>query len=273
VFDLITIAAVIGLVLALRRRESELQHGGEERRRESGGLHRRRAWMLAAWLVAIWVVDSRAGFTFAMVPLAILAASALPSRATEWLPPGSVRPLVHVRRHVLAAVGTIAVLVGLAFGNYLSGLRPSSPTFALGADQTQAMRWVDESTPSDAVFVVVAGGNSWEIDAASEWFPALAERRSAGTVQGHEWLGTAAWQGQQDAYNSLQSCAIDVLPCIADWADRYEQPVTHVFLPKGQLHGPSSPTDCCPAPRHSVDLVPGARVVYDGPGATVIELP
>jgi len=64
-----------------------------------------------------------------------------------------------------------------------------------------------------------------------------------------------------------------VLPCVVAWADTFDMPVTHVLLPKGHLHGPSSDADCCPAPRHSVELVPGARVIYDGPGATVIELP
>jgi hypothetical protein len=272
IFDVITIAAVVGLVLAVRNRESHAQHPGQERRREHGGLHRRRVLMLPIWLVAIWVVDSRAGFAFAMVPLALLAASALVGLTTAWLPPVGTRPFAHIQRHPLATICTLAVIVGLVLGNYHSGVRPSSPLYALSSEQSQAIAWVRENTPRDAVLAVVTGSDHWELDAVSEWFPAISSRRSAGTVQGHEWLGNVAWQRQQDAYASLQVCANDVLPCVLAWAERYELPVTYVFLPKGQLHGPTSPADCCRAPRHSVELVPGSRVVYDGPGATVIEL-
>jgi hypothetical protein len=273
VFDLITIAAVVGLVLAVRQREVHVPHPGPERRREHGAVRRRSVLMLPLWLLVIWIVDYRAGHAFAMVPLALLAASALVGRAGAWLPPAGARPFAHVRSHPLAAATTLAVIAGLVVGNAISGLHPFSPLYALTTEQRQAITWASESTPRDAVFAVVTGGTVWHIDYVSEWFPAIADRRSAGTVQGAEWLGNAAWRRQQDAYAGLQYCAIDVLSCVAAWAERYEQPVTYVFLPKGRLHGPASPGDCCPAPRHSVELVPGARVVYDGPGATVIELP
>jgi hypothetical protein len=273
IFDLITIAAVVGLFLAVRRRESQEQHQGHERRTEQGRFRQRRAVMLPIWLLVIWIVDSRAGFAFAMVPLALLAATALLALTIAWLPAGDKRPFAHVREHPLGATLALAFVVGLVFANYFSGLRPTSPMHAISGEQWDAIAWAGEGTPGDAVLAVVTGSNTWELDAVSEWFPAIADRRSAGTVQGSEWLGNAAWQAQLSAYADLQLCAVDVLPCVLDWAQRHEMPVTHVFIPKGELHGPTSPVDCCPAPRHSVELVPGARVVYDGPGATVIELP
>jgi hypothetical protein len=135
------------------------------------------------------------------------------------------------------------------------------------------MEWAGEQLGADAVFAVITSGPAWQSDAASEWFPALSGRRSAATVQGYEWLGGDAWTRQQEAYEDLQACSNDVLLCVVAWSQEYGIAVTHVFLPKGQLHGPLSDLDCCPAPRHSVDLVPGARVIYDGSGATIIELP
>lgn len=272
-FDVITIAAVAGLVLAVRRRDAGDQHPGHDRRMKHGRFHQRRALMLPLWLIVIWVVDYRAGYAFAMVPLALLASSALLALTPGWLPAGDTRPFAHLRSHPVAAIGTLAVIVGLVLGNYFSGVRPGSPLHALSNEQVQAIAWAGEHTPRDAVLAVVTGSKQWEIDAASEWFPAVSGRRSAGTVQGAEWLDHAAWQRQQEAYESLQVCAVDALPCVLAWAERYEVPLTHVFLPKGQLDGPTSPPDCCRAPRHSVELVSGSRVVYDGPGATVIELP
>ncbi len=94
----------------------------------------------------------------------------------------------------------LAAIVGLVFANYFSGIRPTSPLHALSSEQRQAIIWAGESTPEDAVLAVVTGTGAWEIDAVSEWFPAIADRRSAGTVQGSEWLGNAAWQRQLDAY-------------------------------------------------------------------------
>lgn len=251
VFDVITIGALIGVVLAFRRRE----------------------FMLPVWLVAIWLVDSRAGYTFAMVPLALLTAYALLSLTRLWLPTAGTRPFDHIRKHRAGTAVVIAALCGLVVANYYSGLRPSSPLHGLDNEQQSALVWAGENTPDDAVFAVLTNGTFWENDAVSEWFPALTDQRSAATVQGYEWLGNVAWQRQQGSYDSLQACARDVLPCVLAWSDTYDLPITHVFLPKGQLHGPSSAIDCCPAPRHSVELVPGARVIYDGPGATVIQLP
>lgn len=251
VFDVITIGALIGAVLAFRRR----------------------AFMLPIWLGAIWLVDSRAGYTFAMVPLALLTAYALLGLTGAWLPAAGTRPIDHIRNHPGWSAVALGVLCGLIVANYYSDLRPSSPLHGLDTAHQSAVVWAGENTADDAVFAVVTNGTFWEDDAISEWFPALTDRRSAATVQGSEWLGPDVWERQQDAYDGLQACGRDVLPCVLAWSDTYDLPITHIFLPKGQLHGPSSEPDCCPAARHSVELVPGARVIYDGPGATVIQLP
>ncbi len=124
------------------------------------------------------------------------------------------------------------------------------------------------------MFAVVTGSDAWEIDDVSEWFPAIANRRSAGTVQGHEWLGNAAWQRQQDAYASLQDCAVDVLPCVLEWAERYEL-AGDPRLPPERPIARTHELRRIAAPRRATasSWLPGSRVVYDGPGATVIELP
>jgi hypothetical protein len=251
VFDVITVTALIGAAMAVRRRE----------------------FMLPLWIAVIWIVDARAGYTYATVPLAMLAGYGLSNVASSWLPEAGTSPLDHVRKHPGASAVAVAVIAGLVLANYFSGLQSTSPLHGLSADQRSAITWAGENTGDEAVFAVVTGGPSWENDAVSEWFPALTDRRSAATVQGSEWLGPATWSAQQDAYTSLQACGRDVLPCVVAWSDRLDMAVTHVFVPKGRLHGPTTPDDCCPAVRHSVELVAGARVVYDGPGATVIELP
>lgn len=249
--DVIAIVGLLGVAVAIRRRD----------------------FLLPVWLAAILVLDSRAGATFGMVPIAMLAAYFLREVAGSWFPEPGERPFAYAARHRWRSVAAIVVLLALVFGNYLSALVETSPLFALSPDQRAGMAWAEESTPADAAIAVVTAGSHWETDAVSEWFPTLANRMSVATVQGFEWLGPGAWDQRRDAYEELQECGRDVLPCVIDWAARHEIAITHIYLPSGQLNGPLSTFDCCPAPRHSVELVPGARVIYNGPGATIIAMP
>jgi hypothetical protein len=251
VLDVIGVAGMVGAVLAVHRRDL----------------------LLPAWLVVIAVVDSRAGSTYAMVPLSMLAAYAVMAITPNWLPGKGESPIRLVARHPWRVAGAVALLAALVIGNYLSAFVFTSPLFPLTSAQRDAMAWVGTWVDDEDVFVVVSGAPSWENDPTSEWFPALTGGQSAGTVQGTEWLGSEAWIRQEDAYLDLQICSRDTLPCVLEWAATYGVAVTHVYLPKGQLHGALAGTDCCAAPRHSVELVPGARVLYDEAGATIIELP
>lgn len=249
-FDVITLAGAVGLIVALIRREA----------------------LLPIWLVATLLVDGRAGSTFSMVPLSLLAGYGLAALAPAPLREVGLQPWRFMRQHPWSSAGIAAVVVTLFLASYVSAIRPLSPMHALNEEQRAGMEWVGTHLPSDAVLAAVTD-SEWAKDAVSEWLPTLAIRRSAATVQGYEWLGAERYAAQQAAYRSLQRCARDVLPCVIAWADATHVAITHVYLPKGRLHGPYSDRDCCPAPRNSVELVPGARVVYDGPGATVIELP
>jgi hypothetical protein len=248
-FDVIGLAALVGVAVAVFRREL----------------------LLPVWLAVVWIVDARAGATFSMVPMAILVgylALVVAAQLNIAEVAGSSR-----RGRIALDIATGAVLVALVLANYVSSLRPNSPLYALPIEQRTAMTTMAESVGPDAQVAVITGGSEWGLDATSEWFPTISGLRSIATVQGYEWLGHAAWDRQQAAYEALQECANDVLLCVLAWADEYGMAPTHVLIPKGELHGPLSDLDCCPAPRHSVELVPGARVIYDGPGATMIELP
>ncbi len=249
-FDVISYVGLTGFVIAIVRRD----------------------FLLPVWLVATLLADARAGSTFSMVPLSLLVGYAVVSLVPARVPDLGQRPFSWIRLHPWQSLGTVALLVTLFMASITSAQRPQSPMHALNPDQREAMVWVGRNLPADVSLAVVTDSNWWQ-DAASEWLPAIALRRSAATVQGYEWLGGPQFVQKQDAHEDLQSCSRDVLPCVVMWAQAYEVTITHVFLPKGPLHGPFSAEDCCPALRHSLGLVPGARLIYDGPGATVIELP
>ena len=135
-------------------------------------------------------------------------------------------------------------------------------------DQASAMTWVRDETEPDIQFVV-ATVTYWGGDEISEWFPAMAERRSVATVQGSEWLGAEGYEAQLDRNFAVISCSRSTDQCFADWTASEGLSDAWLFIPKGQVSGPLSASDCCPALR---ELVRGGalyEVMYDGPGATI----
>jgi len=57
--------------------------------------------------------------------------------------------------------------------------------------------------------------------------------------------------------------------CMAEWSEADGLSDAWLFIPKGQLNGPLSAQDCCPALRETVQTSGRYEVVYDGVGATI----
>jgi hypothetical protein len=80
---------------------------------------------------------------------------------------------------------------------------------SLGAEDRRAMEWARDFTPEDARFAVMPV-DVWPGDYPGEWFPVLADRVSATTPQGYEWV-EGAFDDREDVHDELRDCA---------WADR-----------------------------------------------------
>ena len=167
------------------------------------------------------------------------------------------------RRALVAAAAAVVLFLAL-IGSLGSVADGSSKLHSLNADHLDAMAWLAANTEEEAnVLVPVAG--VWGDDEMSEWLPALAQRQSIGTVQGSEWLGVETFEAQLATHNAIRDCSGSTVACYAS-----VDPTALLFIPKGQLAGPFSPGDCCPALRETVEAE-GYRVIYDGPGATIAE--
>ena len=70
----------------------------------------------------------------------------------------------------------------------------------------QMMAWVSENTPADSRFLILTGRADVMTDATQEWFPVLAERHSATTLQGLEWILGEEFYPRWDDLSALQSC-------------------------------------------------------------------
>jgi hypothetical protein len=238
--DVIVIAAVAGLVASVARRR----------------------FRIPVLLVAVYVVGAGGGEFLAAPVWALLAGSGIMSLAFLMR-----RALADVGDPLARAVfiGTAVVALFLALiGSLGSSTDRSSKLHPLSPAQVTAMEWVRDNAPS-GVAVIVPSDEVWGFDDIGEWFPAIAERQSIGTVQGSEWLGGDGFRRQLVRHTQIGACAGATAGCYvaldaAAW----------IYVPKGQLNGLFSPDDCCPALRSTLESA-GYRVVYDGAGATIAE--
>ena len=89
---------------------------------------------------------------------------------------------------------------------------------------------------------------------------AIARRQAVGTVQGSEWLGADGFDAQLDLHYAIRDCGGSTVSCYSEI-----DPEAAVFVPKGQLNGIFSPTDCCPALRETLDKLNLGFAYLDAP--------
>jgi len=247
----------------------------------------RRGAFLPLWWLTIILLDTRAGATYASIPVALLAGLAI----TEVIVPIIARPplwnglvpdiargdgwetvMRAPRRRQWAVAVVLFVLIGYgvasavvrrpslgAEGRYLTSLTP---------DDRMAMSWVVGHTSPASRFLIVVGGaaGGWWADRVGEWFPVLARRVSVATVQGTEWLPAGTFENRERQYDRLQVCAMWGATCLEQWARASALPYTHVYIPK-TLAFP-----CCGPLESALRHDPDYRLVFDGPGAAIYEV-
>lgn len=210
------------------------------------------------FLLLIYLAGAGGGDFLAATPWALAAGTGIAALVEVATPRHSSG---RVRRYAAAAIGAVAIFLALV-GSLASGAEGSSKLHALSADHHRAMAWLADNTDADAAVLVPTAG-VWGDDEVSEWLPALGHRHSIGTVQGSEWLGAEAFEARLAVHQRIRDCAGSTIACYTEI-----DPSATVFIPKGQLGGPFSPGDCCPALRESLASA-AYQVLYDGPGATI----
>ncbi len=235
----------------------------------------RRQFRRPVWFVLQILVEPRGGGAFASVPLAIVAgqggekllALLFPAAAGN----GSERGLGEMFGSIRGVRWSVPVTIAVVAATVLLTIqRPEFPARAIGADDRAAMEWVQGHVPIDATFAVVTG-DVYGYQGTDEWFPSLAGRVSVATQQGTEWLGRGRWRAAYEAHGALQACASRDISCLDEWSVSTSIRFAYVYSPKGRLYGPMSAEDCCTILRASLSGSPRARLVFDGPGASIWE--
>jgi hypothetical protein len=256
----------------------------------------RKRFLLPVWWLTIIMFDTRAGATYAVVPVAMLAGlgithvlfSVLSSNRDHDSPLIRTSRNVHERLWVQRRASWRSSLLPHSFpillyvfiysyavlGAVSTKLTPASETrnlATLSKEERAAMQWVAATTPPSSRFVVVPENEwtGWNISKTSEWFPVLAERSSVGTVQGYEWLPNGGFRKQVNNFKPLRKCASGTVKCLDDWSRQTAMEFTHVYIPQPSLSAAESYLLCCELLISSLKDDSRYELLYSGPGAVV----
>ena len=222
-------------------------------------------YLLPLWWVTILVFDARAGWTYATLPVAMLAGLGVGDALIPLLRGAVAGRGKSPRWHRIGALGALlaytiaaSVVDRVDFGGEARDRQPLTPA------QRADMGWVARATPPSSRFLVVSG-EPWFTDRAAEWFPVLADRRSVATVQGSEWI-PGAFHDRIEAAEKLRGCGSGDDECLEGWATEWNVAYTHVFVMDS-----TEWNWCCRRLIRSLNRSPAYRQVHAGEGGWVFE--
>lgn len=228
----------------------------------------RRQAFLPAWVLLTFFVEPRSAPLSLAPCMALLAALALgrifqafPGKQGAGQAPGE---LFH-RRGVKPALGVL--LAQWLFSAMALVLLEGGLT--VSAADRQAFDWIRANTPAESRFLVLTG-NEPMTDPVSEWFPALAERRSLATVQGYEWIAATDFGDVMQKAQEAQGCFFRGPACVDAWPDDNRVRPDYLYL--GRQPAPSSgEAGAFEQPLENLLLATGEyALVYQAPGIAIL---
>ncbi len=183
----------------------------------------RKEWLLPVWIAVSFLTSWRASPFSAIFPVAMLGAMGLERLVGETPEPFAALYASPAKRNVLLLLLAYNLMGGLWAATGIAYEQRLVP-----AERSSLSR-VANLTPPDSRFLVITGASA-PGDALAEWFPALTQRTSVATAQGHEWTASpnvtqAYWQA-----SDLQACVDQTIQCLQDWAQRYAVAYQYVYI-------------------------------------------
>lgn len=173
-------------------------------------------YFLIAWVLLCLAVDPRGGLPVSVFPFSIMVATALADGIAARLANPNMETFSSESWIDALKLNSGRLFFGFFILLFVYNAYKVSNTLSfqvLGAEQLKAIEWVKSNTnPSDRFLILDEQGNPL-LSPLTEWFPALAERRSIATIQGTEWL-----EGDRH-YNSLYETIIDIHQCLSQDLD------------------------------------------------------
>lgn len=189
-------------------------------------------WILPVWALAAALVNPRSLERSLSIPLSLLAGTAL----DEIILPGlhSLRERLPLRSSLFPNLFSAALIGYLLFRSALTAMLYIASTTrtldSLPPADRSAMTWVSEHTPPESRFLLLTPPMIWENNHTAEWFPALADRFSASTVQGSEWL-PGGYPLRSRIYRLINECALETSPdCLQRALSESGQGFDYIYL-------------------------------------------
>jgi hypothetical protein len=176
------------------------------------------------WAMICLIADPRGGIPASIFPFTVLAMSAL----TEGIAPQLLNIKTDNQYPDSWAHSLYTKIGRLFFGFFillfLYNAYNVSNTLSyqvLGPEEFEAINWVKSNTGVTDHFLILDEQGNPLLSPLTEWFPALAGRRSIATLQGTEWLGgDKHYNKQYPAIASLHECLYKDVNCLYDLRDK-----------------------------------------------------
>lgn len=225
-----------------------------------------RRWLLLAWFLTLIIFFPRSGDQYAMVPMAMLCALAV-GKVFGYILNHKGVPRTWGR--IVVATGAVWLFLHSAGTAYLSAPTTQVQDSLLNNDDITAFRWVREHIKPGAYFALARGNLTW-YDPIAEWFYPFTRSVNATGFQGREWKSPAEFDRWRDRTITLQNCNF-APTCLEEWISEPGWRTDYLYLRKPP-EAQAGNLSCCPTLKSAVNQI-RYKLLYDGPGAYIYELP
>ena len=204
----------------------------------------RKDYFLVAWVLLCLFVDPRSGLPVVIFPFSIMAVTALADGIASRLsivnaesssPDGWMDSLkFNSGRLFFGFFILLFVYNAYKVSNTLSFQ-------VLDAEERKAIEWAKTNTDADGNFLILDEQGNPLLSPLTEWFPALAERRSIATIQGTEWLPEKRHYNELYAtITDIHQCLYQDVDCLYKFQDRLPNDYEYIMLSSNQQAGNKS---------------------------------
>ncbi len=216
----------------------------------------RKEYGLLIWTLMILGTATRQSHTFLFMPLAMMAGYSI--------------HLLSQQIKIKYQIVLVSMILALIFSFISTFGHEFTPFDYLRKPERTAMSWINNNTGVESEFIVVSSYPDWAwfLDTTSEWFPALAKRKSLATVQAYEWLPD--FSGRLKLNSKFKRCNDYDLNCLNQLILDTELRYTHIYISKKTKLEPDLPA-CCTLLINSIGRSADFRLIFENEGVLVYE--
>jgi hypothetical protein len=228
-------------------------------------------YFLIMWVLLCLFIDPRGGLPVSIFPFSIMAVTVFTDGiAPRLLSANTGTPSPELWMDALKIISG-KLFFGFFILLFVYNAFQVSNTLShqvLGAEEIKAIEWVREKTNSNSRFLIFDEQGNPLLSPLTEWFPALAERRSIATIQGTEWLaGKNHYNNQYTVIMDIHQCLYREVECIYKLQDGLPDQYDYILLSSNYQEGNNVRLPLFV----SLDESPGFTLVYESSAIQIFQ--